>query len=43
MCENMIDFGMYDIHDERKIAFVNGDERNIILDFNYHGDIRNLI
>ena len=43
MSENLIDFGIYDIHDERKIAFVNGDERNIILDFNYHGDIRNLI
>lgn len=29
-----IDFGMHEAHNERKRAFVNGYERNILLDFN---------
>ena len=37
--DNYIDFGIYDIHDERKRAFVNGTEKTIILDFNVDGNI----
>ena len=37
--DNFVDFGIYDIHDSRKIAFVNGYERNIVLDFNVDGNI----
>lgn len=37
--DNYIDFGIYDIHNERKRAFVNGYERTILLDFNVDGDI----
>lgn len=32
--DNFIDFGIYDIADERKRSFVNGYERTILLDFN---------
>lgn len=41
--DNFIDFGIYDVTDERKRAFVNGYERNILLDFNVDGSIYNLI
>lgn len=41
--DNYIDFGIYDVTDERKRAFVNGYERNILLDFNVDGEIYNLI
>ena len=37
--DNYVDFGLYDIHDERKRAFINGIERNVILDFNVDGNI----
>lgn len=37
--DNYIDFGIYDVTDERKRAFVNGYERNILLDFNVDGVI----
>lgn len=42
--DNYVDFGIYDITgndkmDERKRAFVNGYERNILLDFNVDGNI----
>ncbi len=37
--DNYVDFGIYDIHNERKRAFVNGYERNILLDFNVDGNI----
>lgn len=30
-----IDFGLFDIHDVNKSAFVNNEERSVILDFNY--------
>lgn len=40
---NHIDFGIYDVTNERKRAFVNGYERNILLDFNIDGPIYNLI
>lgn len=38
-----IDFGIYDIANERKRAFVNGHERSILLDFNVDGYILDLI
>lgn len=37
--DNVVDFGIYDLMDERKRAFVNGYERTILLDFNVDGDI----
>ena len=43
--DNYVDFGIYDLSsnnpvmNERKIAFVNGYERNILLDFNVDGTI----
>ena len=37
--DNYVDFGIYDVTDERKRAFVNGYERNILLDFNVDGPI----
>lgn len=37
--DNYIDFGIYDVDDERKRAFVNGYERSILLDFNVDGYI----
>lgn len=37
--DNYVDFGIYEIDDERKRAFVNGYERNILLDFNVDGPI----
>lgn len=41
--ENFVDFGIYDSNDERKIAFVNGDEKNIWLDFNIDGNVWELM
>lgn len=41
--DNYVDFGIYDVTDERKRAFVNGFERNILLDFNVDGVIYDLI
>ena len=37
--DNYVDFGIYDIHDSDKVAFVNGYERSIILEFNHDGNI----
>ena len=37
--DNFVDFGIYDINSERARAFVNGYERNIVLDFNVDGPI----
>lgn len=37
--DGFVDFGIYDVRDERKRAFVNGRERSILLDFNVDGDI----
>ena len=37
--DGYVDFGIYDVTDERKRAFVNGYERNILLDFNVDGVI----
>ena len=41
--DNCVDFGIYDVHDERKRAFVNGWEENILLDFNVDGNILDLL
>lgn len=46
--DNYVDFGIYDLNgnfyqNERKMAFVNGQERNILLDFNVDGPIYDLI
>ena len=37
--DNYVDFGIYDVRDEQKRAFVNGLERSILLDFNVDGVI----
>lgn len=41
--DNFVDFGIYEIHNERKRAFVNGHERTILLDFNVDGNIWDLM
>lgn len=40
---NFVDFGIYNSNDERKVAFVNGNERNIWLDFNFDGNVWQLM
>lgn len=37
--DNYVDFGMYDIHNEKARDFVNGRERTILLNFNVDGPI----
>lgn len=37
--DNFVDFGIYNMQDERVRAFVNGNERNILLDFNVDGNV----
>lgn len=37
--DNCVDFGIYDLDNERNRAFVNGHERSILLDFNVDGEI----
>ena len=41
--DGYIDFGIFDGNDCAKRAFVNGDERSILLDFNIDGMIYDLI
>lgn len=40
--DNFVDFGIYDINNQRACDFVNGRERSIILDFNVDGNILDL-
>ena len=37
--DNFVDFGIFDLYNERKRDFVNGYERTILLDFNVDGEI----
>lgn len=37
--DNYVDFGIFDIYNGQKTAFVNGYERSIVLDFNVDGEI----
>lgn len=41
--DNFVDFGIYNLHDEKARDFVNGYERSIWLDFNVDGNILDLI
>lgn len=41
--DNYVDLGLTDIHNERKRAFMNGYERNIIIDPNVDGNIYKLV
>jgi hypothetical protein len=41
--DNYVDFGIYDLYDEQKRAFVNGYEKSILLDFNVDGNIWELM
>lgn len=41
--DSYVDFGIYDVYNERNQDFVNGYERNILLDFNVNGNILDLI
>ena len=41
--DNYVDFGLYDIHNEKVRDFINGYENVIILDFNVDGNIYDLL
>ena len=41
--DNYVDFGIYDVRDPNKRAFVNGLEQSIYLDFNVDGNIYELM
>lgn len=41
--DNYVDFGIYDLYDGQKRAFVNGYEKSILLDFNVDGNIWDLM
>lgn len=42
-CDNFVDLGIYDIHDEVKRRFVNGYEKSILLDPNVDGVVWDLM
>lgn len=41
--DNFVDFGIYDIYNEKARDFVNGYERTILLDFNVDGNVWDLM
>lgn len=41
--DNFVDFGIYDLYNEKNRDFVNGYERSVLLDFNVDGNILDLI
>lgn len=41
--DNFVDFGIFNIDNPATRRFINGDERNILLDFNIDGDILSLM
>lgn len=41
--DNFVDFGIYDIYNEKARDFVNGYERSILLDFNVDGNVWELM
>jgi hypothetical protein len=41
--QNVVDFGIHDLHDEQKRAFVNGYEKSIWVNFNVDGNLTKLI
>ena len=41
--DNYVDFGLYDLHNEKKRDFINGRERSVLLDFNVDGNIWELM
>ena len=41
--DNFVDFGIYDIYNEKARDFVNGYERSILLDFNVDGNVLDLM
>ncbi len=41
--DNYVDFGIFNIHNQKACDFVNGYERSIILDFNVDGNIYDLM
>ena len=41
--DNFVDFGIYDINNEKARDFVNGCERTILLAFNVDGDILDML
>ena len=41
--DDYVDFGIYDLYDDNKRAFVNGYEKSILLDFNVDGNIWELL
>ena len=41
--DNKVDFGIYDVYNRAKRDFVNGYEKRILVDFNYDGNIYELM
>ena len=41
--DNYVDFGIYDVYNQKAREFVNGYEQSIILDFNVDGNVWDLM
>ena len=41
--DNYVSFGIVDLHNEKKRDFINGYERNVILDFNVQGNVMHMV